>query len=165
MLSFNFHIEFYERIIAAHFSTTDLLPQVSTYTEPSTGGYFTCAEWENMTPQDLQTALGAAYGAFIEPDANLCTAQGDKHMYCLNDSGEKRYCHCEPVSSNCLFSTSCFSFFLLTFKRNGCLSYVRYINDNISWIGIKKWTGGTFCSTRIICDDNEDILFNFQLFR
>ena len=97
---FNLYIEFYERIIASHFSTPDLYPKVSTYTKPSNGAYDTCTEWDTVNQQDLQTAVGAAFGSFIRPDANLCTAQGDKDMYCLNDLGEKRYCHCELVSSN-----------------------------------------------------------------
>ena len=50
-----------------------------------------------MSQQDIETAAGAAYGSFTTPDANLCTAQGDVDMYCLNDLGEKRYCHCETV--------------------------------------------------------------------
>ena len=73
---------------------------MSTYTEPSNGAYETCTEWDTVNQQNLQTAVGAAFGSFTTPEANLCTAHGDEHMYCLNDSGEKRYCHCETVSSN-----------------------------------------------------------------
>ena len=97
--NFNLHIEFIERIITTHFSSPDMYPEVSTYTKPN-GGYDTCTAWSTVNSLNLQTAVGAAFGSFIAPEANLCTAQGDEDMYCLNDSGEKRYCHCETVSAN-----------------------------------------------------------------
>ena len=72
-----------------------------------------------MNPTDLQTAVGAAYGTFTIPNANLCTAQDDENMYCLNDLGEKRYCHCEPVSSNYHFSEVASHFFYLLLREMG----------------------------------------------
>ena len=96
-----------QRIIASSFSSTNLLPQVSIYTElvtPTSGnpyyGYFTCANWNTVDSTALQTVLGNVFSSFTTPQANICTEQGDEHMYCMNDTGQKRYCHCEAVSLN-----------------------------------------------------------------
>ena len=100
--------ELLERIIVSSFPSTNLLPKASTYTELVTPastntdpyfGYFTCANWNTVDPTALQTALGSVFSSFTTPEANVCTEQGDEHMYCMNDNGEKQYCHCEAVSS------------------------------------------------------------------
>ena len=51
-------------------------------------------------------------------------------------------------------------------QKNGCSAFVQHVNDNVNgkWIGIRKLAGGTACSTKIMCADNEDILFNFHQF-